>query len=101
MKKLIYLLTLITVFTQGAWATTYTGGVSKVGQQESNQVIDSKSGQGVEFAKITIPQKKFRTYTDANGNFELPRIKSTNRQFLVLKKKAIDRFHLQLIVPAV
>ena len=41
MKKLIYLLTLITVFTQGAWATTYTGGVSKVGQQESNQVIDS------------------------------------------------------------
>ena len=58
MKKLIYLLTLITVFTQGAWATTYTGGVSKVGQQESNQVIDSKSGQGVEFAKITIPQKK-------------------------------------------
>ena len=87
MKKLIYLLSFIIIFTQGAWATTYTGGVSKVGQQESNQVIDSKSGQGVEFAKITIPQKNFRTYSDANGNFELPRIQINQPTILSVEKE--------------
>ena len=71
MKKLIYLLTIITIFTTCANATTFTGGVTKVGQQESNQVIDAKTGQGVEFARITIPQKNYRTYTDGNGNFKL------------------------------
>lgn len=96
MKKLIYLLILITVFTQGAWATTYTGGVSKVGQQESNQVIDSKSGQGVEFAKITIPQKNFRTYTDANGNFELPRIQINQPTILSVEKEGYRPFSLTI-----
>ena len=51
MKKLIYILTIINLFTNLSYATTFTGGVTKVGQQESNRVIDSQTKQGVEFAK--------------------------------------------------
>ena len=59
MKNFIYILAILFTLSQQTYATTFTGGVTKVGQQESNQVIDSQTKQGIEFAKITIPQKKF------------------------------------------
>lgn len=96
MKKLIYFLTLITIFTTQAYATTFTGGVSKVGQQESNQVIDAKTKQGVDFAKITIPQKKFRTYTDGNGNFELPNIRISQPTILNIEKEGYRPFSITI-----
>lgn len=65
-------------------ATTFTGEVSKVGLSGSNQIIDSKTKKGVEFAKISIPQANFRGYTDANGNFELPEIKLKTPQPMML-----------------
>ena len=61
MRNLILLFTLISLFLPPAYGTTFTGGVTKVGQQESNQVIDARTKQGIEFAKITIPQKNFQT----------------------------------------
>lgn len=97
MKKFILLITLIlTTFTQLAYGTTFTGGVSKVGQQESNQVIDAKTKQGVEFAKISIPQKNYRTYTDANGNFELERIQINQPTIMNVEKEGYRPFSLTI-----
>lgn len=96
MKKLIYILSIITLFTTQVYATTFTGGVSKVGQQESNRVIDSKTKQGVEFAKISIPQKNFRTYTDGNGNFELPKIQITQPTIMNVEKDGYRPFSLTI-----
>ncbi len=96
MKKLIYLLTFITILSTPVYATTFTGGVSKVGQQESNQVIDAKTGQGVEFAKITIPQKNFRTYTDANGNFEIKKVQISQPTIMNVEKEGYRPFSLTI-----
>jgi len=96
MKKLIYILFLFYLTTIPAQAAIFTGGVSKVGQQESNQVVDSKTGQGIEFAKITIPQKNVRTYTDANGNFELPRIQITQPTIMNVEKEGYRPFSLTI-----
>lgn len=97
MKKLILLLTLIlTTSNQLVHATTFTGGVSKVGQKESNQVIDSQTKQGVEFAKISIPQKNFRTYTDANGNFEFERVQITQPTIMSIEKEGYRPFSLTI-----
>ena len=80
MKNLITILLMLFSFANQVQATTFTGEVSKVGLQDSNQVVDSNTKKGIEFAKITIPQANFRTYTNANGNFELPDIKLKNSQ---------------------
>lgn len=100
MKKLVYIFTLITILglntQQSVNATTFTGGVSKVGQQESNQVIDSTTGQGVEFAKITIPQKNFSTYTDANGNFEIEPVQISQPTILNVEKEGYRPFSLTI-----
>lgn len=96
MKKLIYILSLITLLNTQAYATTFTGGVSKVGQQESNQVIDAQTKQGIEFAKISIPQKNFRTYTDGNGNFELPKIQISQPTIMNIEKEGYRPFSLTI-----
>ena len=96
MKKLIYILTLVTIIATSAYATTFTGGVTKVDQQESNQVIDAQTKRGVEFAKVTIPQRNFRAYTDANGNFELPRIQITQPMILNVEKEGYRPFSLTI-----
>lgn len=96
MKKFYIVLFLSVLFSSPSYATTFTGGVTKVGQQESNQVVDSKTKQGIEFAKITIPQKNFRTYTDANGNFELERIQINQPTILNVEKEGYRPFSLTI-----
>lgn len=97
MKKFIYLIVAILILnTASANATTFTGGVTKVGQQESNQVIDSQTKQGIEFAKISIPQKNYRTYTDGNGNFKLDAIKITQPTIMNVEKEGYRPFSLTI-----
>ncbi|MBR1425172.1 carboxypeptidase-like regulatory domain-containing protein [bacterium] len=96
MKKYIYLLITILTFSQMSLATTYTGEVTKIDQNQSNQVIDSKTKNGVEFAKISIPQKNFRTYTDANGNFELPNVQIQQPTILNIEKEGYRPFSLTI-----
>ena len=96
MKKLILLLTILCLLSEMGYATTFTGGVTKVGQQESNQVIDAKTKQGIEFAKITIPQKNFRTYTDGNGNFEIEHVQITQPTILNVEKEGYRPFSLTI-----
>jgi len=96
MKSTIYALILSIFLINTASAEIFTGGVSKVGEQESNQIIDMQSGQGVEFAKITIPQKKYRTYSDANGNFTLPNIKISQPTILNVEKEGYRPFSVTI-----
>lgn len=96
MKKFIYILLLILSTNISSHATTFTGGVTKVGQQENNRVIDAKTKQGVEFAKITMPQHNFRAYTDANGNFELPKIQIKEPTILSIEKEGYRPFSITI-----
>lgn len=97
MKKLIYFfITLLTISQISSYATTFTGGVSKVGQEKSNQIIDSATKQGVEFAKITIPQKNFQTFSDGNGNFQLQSIKISQPTIMNVEKEGYRPFSLTI-----
>ncbi len=96
MKKIFILITSLISFTLCANATTFTGEVTKVGEHESNQIIDAQTKQGVEFAKISIPQKNFRTYSDANGNFELPKIQITQDTVIDIEKEGYRPFSLTI-----
>ena len=96
MKKLIYILSILTILADCSHAAIFTGGVSKVGQQESNRVVDSETKQGVEFAKITVPQKNFRTYTDANGNFEFEKLQITQPTIMNVEKEGYRPFSITI-----
>lgn len=96
MRYYISLFILVVLLSTPSFATTYTGGVTKVDQQSSNRIIDSKSKQPVEFAKITIPQKNIFTYSDANGNFELPQIRVSQPLILNVEKEGYRPFSLTI-----
>jgi hypothetical protein len=96
MKKIIFITFLIIIFNLPSFGTTFTGGVSKVGQKENNQVIDATTGEAINFAKITIPQENYRTYTDANGNFELKAIKIDKPTILNVEKEGYRPFSLTI-----
>ena len=95
-KKAIYTIMLCLLLVNPAFCEIFTGGVSKVGQQESNQVIDAQTKQGVEFAKVSIPQKNYRTYTDANGNFELPQIQIAQPTIMNIEKEGYRPFSVTI-----
>jgi len=82
--------------TNSVFGAIFTGGVTKVDQQESNRVIDAQTNQGVEFAKISIPQKNIRTYTDANGNFTLPKIQINQPTILSVEKEGYRPFSVTI-----
>lgn len=96
MKKFQILIIFFMFLILPCQATTYTGGVTKVGEQERNQIIDAKTKQPIEFAKISIPQHKFRTYTDQNGNFELPQIQIKQPTILNVEKEGYRPFSLTI-----
>ena len=96
MKNLLLMIISMLMFSTVTFGTTFTGGVTKVGQHESNQVIDAQTKQGIEFAKITIPQKNFQTYTDANGNFQLEKIQITQPIMLNVEKEGYRPFSLTI-----
>ena len=96
MIKLFYAILITLLMTNSSYCAIFTGGVTKVDQQESNQIIDAQTNQGVEFAKITIPQKKIKTYTDANGNFTLPKIQINKPTMLSVEKEGYRPFSMTI-----
>ena len=95
MKIFIYILTILFLTAPITKATTYTGEVTKI-DEGSNQVIDAQTKRGVEFAKISVPQKNISTYTDANGNFRLPNIQITEDMIIDVKKEGYRPFSLTI-----
>lgn len=97
MKIIRILVVLLALFIiSPCFGTTYSGGVTKVGQKESNRIIDSHTKQPIEFAKISIPQQKFRTYSDQNGNFELPKIQINQPTLLNVEKEGYRPFSITI-----
>ena len=94
--KFIFLFFILIHFSLPVHSTTYSGGITKVGQQESNRIIDSQTKQPVEFAKISIPKKNFRTFSDQNGNFELPKIQINQPTILNVEKEGYRPFSLTI-----
>ena len=96
MNKILSTIFCLLISIQCAYSTTFTGGVTKVGQEESNRVIDSTTKQGISTAKISMPQKNFHTYTDANGNFQLPVIKIDKPTILNVEKEGYRPFSITI-----
>jgi hypothetical protein len=73
MKKFINIIIFFTVFLNfsPAHAGIFQGIVAKDGLKEGNQVIDAQTNAPISRAKIVLPQKRYKTYTDSNGNFNL------------------------------
>lgn len=94
--KILFIYLFLTLITLPTNATTYSGGVTKVGQQESNRIIDSQTKQPVEFAKITLPKQNFRTFSDQNGNFELPKIQINEPTMLSIEKEGYRPFSITI-----
>ena len=72
MKKLFTIITLIIFLTLNqAYASTFEGGVSAEGRNNSSRIVDRNTGNGVAGAKVTLPKQQYSTQTDADGYFEL------------------------------
>ena len=74
MKKILSLTVLfifLTIPLQTYAASTFEGGVSAQGRGNSSRIVDKKTGAGVDGAKITLPEERYSTTTDAEGYFEL------------------------------
>jgi len=73
MYKLIISLVLmiIVINTLPAFCGIVQGGVAKEGLEDRSRVIDSATNLPINRAKISMPQKNYQTYTDAQGRFQL------------------------------
>ena len=96
MKNILFITLLLVLITPQSFSKTFTGGVTKVGQEQSNRIIDSQTKQGIDSAKITIPKKFFQTYTDANGNFQLPAIKIEQPTIVNIEKEGYRPFSITI-----
>lgn len=71
MRKLLILFVLFVFSASVAFCDVIQGEVTRQGYGKTNQVIDSGSNSPVDGAKVSIPQKNYKTYTDEYGRFQL------------------------------
>lgn len=71
MRKFILLILLICSFGLCANAATVEGGVEKLGLNNTNQIIDSRTKMPISNAEVILPKAQFKTYTDSEGRFAL------------------------------
>lgn len=76
MRK-FWILFVLFVISTSAHGAVFSGGVEKTGLGTGSLILDAETNQPVENVKITLPQKNFTTYTDANGRFTLS-VKTTD-----------------------
>lgn len=70
-KNILALLMIFNLLAMPAFCGVVAGGVSKDGMSSFNKIIDSKTKAPIGQAKIIMPQKNYRTYSDDDGNFNL------------------------------
>ncbi|MFA7658045.1 MAG: carboxypeptidase-like regulatory domain-containing protein [Candidatus Gastranaerophilaceae bacterium] len=71
MPKFFVALIIIFTINLPAFCGIVQGGVEKEMIVGSNQVLDSATNAPIRGAKVSLPQKNYKTYTDSNGNFAL------------------------------
>ncbi len=72
MKRILFIISILICFTStSAFAATFEGGVSEIGQGDSNVVIDRDTNQVISGARVSLPKQNYSTYTDENGVFQL------------------------------
>lgn len=98
MKKYLKIITAIFILLNInlALAEVISGNIKEdVQATRKNQVIDSKTGEGVERAKITLPQKNYSTYSDQNGYFDLD-TKINKKTILSVEKQGFRPFSITI-----
>lgn len=78
------------------FSAAINGNVEKSGYGDYNQVIDSKSGNPVGNADVTLPAKGYRTKTDANGKFNLDSKKITAPTIMSVDKDGYKPFSVTI-----
>src|SRR5574344_1401758 len=73
MNKYFRFLLLFCIFinVSSANAGIFQGFATKDGLNNSNKIVDSKTKNPISRAKIVLPQKGYKTYSDNNGKFNL------------------------------
>ena len=74
------------------YSTAINGNIEKNGYGDYNQVIDSKSGNPVGNADVTLPAKGYKTKTDVNGKFDLDSKKITAPTIMSVEKDGYKPF---------
>ncbi|MBR1976811.1 carboxypeptidase-like regulatory domain-containing protein [bacterium] len=70
-KILIHSLLAFLLIAQNIAFASISGNVKKEEINGKNQIVDSKTGQGIDRARVSIPTENFRTLTDPDGTFEI------------------------------
>lgn len=70
-KNLIFLLVVIILNLNFAFAGTMQGGVEKEVMVGGNKIFDTQTNMPIAGAKVTLPLKNFMTVTDSQGRFSL------------------------------
>ena len=70
MKRIFIIACCIVTISQ-VNAATFEGGVSEIGKNSSNVVIDKATNKAIGGAKVYLPKLKYSTTTDENGVFHL------------------------------
>ena len=72
MKKYLIIIAIFLFYINPAKPDVISGNIKEdVEATKKNQVVDSKTGMGVDKAKVSLPQKNFQTYSDKDGYFDL------------------------------
>ena len=71
MKKIFILVFTICFFNLSANSATFQGNVSKEGEYGTHRIVDVETNMPVSGATVTLPQKNYKTQTNANGTFDL------------------------------
>ena len=72
MKRVLFILFIFLSTAAFCFADVISG---KVRQDDKlyarNQVVDAESGEPIDKARVSIPKKRYETYSDKDGRFEL------------------------------
>lgn len=59
------------LIAQNIAIASISGNVKKEEIKGKNQIVDSKTGRGIDRATVLIPSENYRTLTDSDGGFEI------------------------------
>ncbi len=93
MKTLIKILILYMLLINISLAGVISGKINHDDINYKNKIIDSKTNQPLNNAKITIPQLHFTTYSDENGCFKL-NADVSDKTVLFVEKEGYKTFSL-------